>query len=733
MSKFKLAFGIHNHQPVGNFDSVFETAHRDAYLPFLQLLKSYDGLSLSLHQSGILWEWQKKHHPEYFALVRSLISSKRLELMTGGYYEPILTAIPEEDARGQIARLSDYLSANFSVRPSGIWLTERVWEPHLPKLLSKAKCGYLAVDDTHFLYSGLDRSELIGPFITENEGEIIRLLPIQKRLRYLIPFGSPEELIEELKGQAERNPEGMAVYADDGEKFGVWPETHQHCYKDGWLPRFFEALLRNSDWLEMVPLGEAAACPPVGRAYLPSASYEEMLHWSLPTDAFMEYERFEKGLADRGELERFGRFVRGGHWRGFLCKYEESNLMHKRMLRLSRRLSAFKSEEPVRIEETRKIEERLYAAQCNCPYWHGVFGGLYLPHIRQAVFSSICEGEHLLRKLRGDTGLSFAVEDFDADGYAEVIAENDEMHAVFKPQNGGILLDLSLTQLGFCLTDTLSRRREGYHSKLAEASVESIPSVGVSNENETNTSSIHDQVKAKEPGLADYLTEDWHLKRCLIDHFISRDQDEIELSRGRIKEEGNFILEPYQFELDHYNRKLRMCRAGFLHRGSEKIPVEVRKTVTLDSGSARLEVEYQLSTDRPDISVCFAVENNFTFQAGHADDRYLLLDGQRPNDSYLDSIGHAEGGKVIAMVDQYRSLAVSVGSDITADIRYLPIFTVSLSEGGFERVYQGTTILHLFRLRLSAEPVCFNLSIIAGSADSVLSDLIEARTADQPN
>ncbi len=378
MTKFKLALGLHNHQPVGNFDSIFQKAHQDAYAPFLELLEKFENIRLSLHQSGILWDWQEKHHPKYLALVKDLVERGRIELMTGGFYEPILPSIPDRDKLGQISLLNNYIKERFNVECSGLWLTERVWEPHLPKTLHQAGVRYLPIDDTHFLYTGLELDDLKGVFITEEEGFAIKLLPIQKKLRYLIPFGTVTKVIDELKRQADKNGGGMAVYADDGEKFGVWPKTHQHCFDDGWLEDFFDALARNSDWLEVCTLGEAAQSEPVGRADLPTASYAEMLHWSLPPKAFVEYEEFETWLKEQDKLEKYGRFLRGGHWRGFLAKYDEANLMHKRMLAVSDRLKHFTVKNPKKTDIISRAREHLYAGQCNCPYWHGVFGGMYL-------------------------------------------------------------------------------------------------------------------------------------------------------------------------------------------------------------------------------------------------------------------------------------------------------------------------------------------------------------------
>ncbi|PWB67999.1 hypothetical protein C3F09_12535, partial [candidate division GN15 bacterium] len=535
MPKFKLAFGLHNHQPVGNFDFVFAQAHREAYAPFLELLERFPHIRLSLHQSGILWEWQRHKDPGHFDLIQSMIERGQIELLTGGFYEPILTSIPERDVHGQIAMLTDYLRRHFNVAASGLWLTERVWEPHLPKILAQSNVRFLPVDDTHFLYAGLQQAQLTGPFITEHEGYTVTLLPIQKRLRYLIPFGTVDEVINELRSQAERNPEGVAVYADDGEKFGVWPKTHQHCFGDRWLEHFFDALQRNGDWLEMITLGEAASLEPVGRAYLPSASYAEMLHWSLPATAFLEYENFEHLLRQHGALEQYGRFVRGGHWRGFLAKYEEANLMHKKMLGVSKSLEEWEAANP--RSATDKVRDSLYASQCNCPYWHGVFGGLYLPHIRQAVYGRMIEAENELRKLRNESGARIRMIDYDADGHEEILVTTDRFSAVLKPSHGGMLTELSLLEDHFNLTDTLSRRKEGYHLKLDKA---------VTEESDSGTSSIHDLVLAKEAGLKSFLVEDWYLKRCSIDHVLAEGVGFEQFQTAAFGEDGDFVTGVYR-------------------------------------------------------------------------------------------------------------------------------------------------------------------------------------------
>jgi alpha-amylase len=711
MAKFQLALGLHNHQPVGNFEAVFEEAHRKAYLPFLELVQEFPSVRMSLHQSGILWRWQEQAHPEYFELVGKMVDSGQIELMTGGFYEPILISIPRRDAFGQIEMLNEYIKDHFEVEPQGLWLTERIWEPHLPKLLKQSGVKYLPIDDTHFVYSGLELDQLTGPFITEHEGHDVTLLPIQKKLRYLIPFGTVEEVIAELKRQAKNDPEGLAVYADDGEKFGVWPDTHKHCYEDGWLREFFEAVQENSDWLEVIPLREAAARKPIGRAYLPSASYAEMLHWALPPRAGLEYERLESWLEDEGKTEQFGRFVRGGHWRGFLAKYEESNLMHKKMLATSARLRLAQDDDDMDTEHLAAARDRLYAGQCNCPYWHGVFGGLYLPHIRQAVHASLIEAEQRLDQAAGSVSPTLAYGDYDYDGYDEIVYADSALRAVIKPSRGGTLLELDLKKHRFCPTDTLTRRHEAYHLKLDQA---------VTQRPASTTASIHDLVLAKEPGLKNYLIQDWYLKRCFVDHFLTGDVDFDRFRSGRFGEEGDFILEPYESTIDEATGRVRLSRDGHLWRPEAPQPVRVVKEFKFAADAATIEVTYELSVNADtEIDVIFAVENNFNFQAGHAEDRYITVDGHRHADAFLDSAIAYQHHYRAALIDEYRGAGLAWQADRPGELWHLPIFTVSLSEGGFERVYQGTTVVKVFRLRLSREPVKIVMELKAGDLDLI--------------
>ena len=138
MNKVSLALVIHSHQPVGNFDHVFEGATRKAYAPFLRLLSQHPRIRVSLHYSGILLEWLEARHPEFFDQLRRLIERHQVELVGGGYFEPVLPAIPDRDKRRQMERLREAVERHFGRVPTGLWLAERVWESTLARPLAEA-------------------------------------------------------------------------------------------------------------------------------------------------------------------------------------------------------------------------------------------------------------------------------------------------------------------------------------------------------------------------------------------------------------------------------------------------------------------------------------------------------------------------------------------------------------------------------------------------------------------
>jgi alpha-amylase len=441
------------HQPVGNFDHIMADHVRDVYRPIIERASAAGFFPLTLHVSGPLLEWLEAHDVSWLDMIGHMVADERVELLLAGFDEPILAALPRPDRLEQIGRMREYLQRRFGVQASGLWLTERVWQPELAADLAEAGVEYALVDDRHFLVCGFRHEELHRPHHTESDGRRVGLLAIDERLRYLIPFRPPEETASYLR-ELRSHGHGLAILADDGEKFGGWPGTKDWVYGSGWLDSFLETMgrLTSDGEIKLSTAREAfREVASGGLAYLGTASYREMEKWALPPAAQRDLTKLEEELGPK-DLAASASFVRGGHWHHFLVKYPESNRMHKTMVALSA-LSRSRGDPA----EARRAIGR---AQCNDAYWHGVFGGLYLPHLRQAIWRQLAIAE---RALRQGEPLAYEQLDLDYDGYPELWVHSAQFSAVISPRRGGAVEMLTRFADLTNLADVLTRRREAYH------------------------------------------------------------------------------------------------------------------------------------------------------------------------------------------------------------------------------------------------------------------------------
>ena len=703
MKKIKFAFAIHNHQPIGNFEHVFEHAFTHSYLPFLEILERHPRFKISLHFSGILLEWIKQHHPEALDKLRSMVGKGQVEMLTGGYYEPILAVIPDSDKIGQIQKLTNSLKEEFDTQPVGMWLAERIWEPHLPKPLSQAGVKYTIVDDSHFKYSGLTDEELLGYYLTEDEAHLLALFSSSKFLRYSIPFKEPEETIKYFKKIASEEGKNLIVYGDDGEKFGVWPQTYEHCFKDRWIERFFDQIERNADWIEMIHLKDALdLLPSKGRVYLPAASYHEMMQWALPPRAFVEYGEFEHILKEQNLYERFSPFVRGSFWRNFLAKYPEANNMHKKMLKLSQKISEIENQKRKSKTKLEKAKDFLWRGQCNCPYWHGVFGGLYLPHLRSAVYKNLIEAEKLVDELTHTTKnwVNHQVFDFDKDGTEELLVHTPILGLYFSLSSGGSLFELDFKPKSANLLDTLTRREEGYHKKLLEGQENQQ-----SGQND-QVASIHDLVLTKEKGLEKFLTYDWYRRSSLIDHFLGEGTKLEDFSACRYPEQGDFVNQPYLYKVESGEKgfDLTLYRDGFVWIGDKRAPITVAKKISLAARGSELDISYLLVNNYPArVNLWFGIEFGFAIFWHEDEKSFCYVKDHQVKAKELAMTGNTQRCPEFGIKDDHLKLDINFKLDRQSQLWSFPIYTVSLSEEGFEKVQQSLVIFPNWKISLEPQ------------------------------
>lgn len=664
--RLRLALVFHQHQPAGNPPSIYREVTERAYAPLVAALYRHAGVRATLHFSGPLLDWLEGNRPDVIGDLTDLLRRGQIELLSGGYYEPILPGVPRRDAVAQIRALSDRISGLFGRRPLGAWLAERVWEPQVPAILAEAGIAYTVVDDSHLLYTGMKSSEITGSFLTEDQGLPLVLFPGSMRLRYLIPFRPVDATIKELRERQQQGAQ-LVVYADDGEKFGAWPGTHQRVHKEGWVEAFFAAI-EQSDFLQTTTLEDAwAFAKPVRRVYLSGGSYPEMTEWALDGPTARRVTSARNALATRDELQWL---VRGGEWRQFLVRYPEANALHKRMLLVSEDLARRSILDL--SAEVRQAQQHLWRGQGNDAYWHGVFGGIYLPHLRADAYASLLKAERYLAERRAAAGEQ---RDYDVDGYDEYIFRGNH-GAVIVHAIGGAIAEWDIYDAAVNLVDTLARWPEQEHEQLRRAEKAKRVLVGKAGEKEQK--SIHEVVRAKERGLTKYLEYDV-ARRLLF-------QDALRAGKGEF---GTALLtSPYTLQPQREARTVSLVLEAPV-QDIAQTRIAIRKDIRIVEEGREVTVRYRVRNvgDR-----AFAGALRSALNLG------LLVESD-PQDHL------AVGARKFALAkpfevktaDQLVVHSATRHFDLTltmenAQISARPIYSVANSEQGFERIYQCTEL-----------------------------------------
>ena len=669
--KIDFVFVIHNHQPVGNFDFVIEQTYTDSYEPFLSALEKHPRFRLGMHYSGYLWEYIKSEHPDFLERLHTLIERNQVEMLGGAHYEAILPVLPDKDADVQLKSYQSEMENFSNTEIAGIWLAERIWEPTLPSILNRNGCLYTFLDEAHFSAAGLPSEDIWGLFRVEDRGRTSVILPIDKTLRYYIPFELAEKTLEELERR--RNSEVYLItYGDDGEKFGGWPGTKKWVYQDGWLENFLSTIETSDSVNMLLPREAIAAHQPKADIYLPCASYEEMGEWTLPAQTQVDLHHLKDDLEHLDIKSRVLPFIRGGFWRQFFAKYPESARIYRRMLRVSDKVDRLEqSKHPGAVNARRALMK----GQANDAYWHGVFGGVYLPHLRFAVERELIAAETICDRAQKLSG--------EQDKYqpAALTLENDSLRCVVMPNSGGSISSIDIRSAGINLINTFARQLEPCHTRLLETEADN-------QNNQDEHKSIHDRLVVKEENLTEKLTVDSNPRFCLIDRFLNSDFTLEALTYNRKVEAGDFAGAGYEIVMTDEHR-ITLQRLGLVNEREQRLT----KEITLDPDTMLLKAEYHLEGDFTDSAgVIFAPEFNINLLAADAPDRYFLLDGERFDGNNLGSTGNWADIKVLSLVDEYLGVTVNLEAVPTPRWIWYPIETISLSEGGIERVYQGSAI-----------------------------------------
>jgi alpha-amylase len=374
--------------------------------------------------------------------------------------------------------------------------------------------------------------------------------------------------------------------------------------------------------------------------------------------------------------------------------------------------------------------DHLYQGQSNDCYWHGLFGGIYIVHMRMATLSHLIAAEDLADAAAAAAGgrpYGARLVDTDLDAIDEVLVTAPGQTVVVDLAEGAGISTWDLRAGRVALASVLRRRPEAYHERLvasdrqAEVAAlgEAAPAVDALSAAahpaqaadavaaaSGGPKTIHDMANSKEPGLAAFLHYDRYERRSGLVHLLPAGgaTTAVEFAAATYSELGDFVDAPYALDTLSEGRVAARRTGSVLVDGIAQ-PLEVEKTYRFAGG--RMDPTLELVTtvrsraDRP-LAFELAVEWNVNLLGGGHNPAAYYEETAAGKRTRHDVAGAMPSASAIAFGNEFEGVRVDASIEPAADLTWYPVETVSNSEGGFERSYQGSSLL--FRWPVSLAP-----------------------------
>jgi hypothetical protein len=655
MSSISLVFGTYNHQPDGTSPERFETVYQRAYKPFLSLLYKFPRIHTVLHYCGSLFEWMEDQHPEFIMLLKEMIRRKQVELLGGGYHAPILPLIPDGDKLGQIEKMSTFIRTTFGTRPRGSWLAECVWEPTLARILSNSGIEYTFLDDHHFHVAGVQELDCYQPYRTEDQGKAVTVFPLHLGLQAMVPSGSAEDLLSALRAVAVRGERQIAVILVPGETLAEGQGAAGMYKEGGWLPRFFQRLEENRDWLHPInPRYRPEVLRPQGRLYFPCLSSMETMNSALS----LARQRVCQEISKRVRRPENSIYLQRGFFRQFLTRYPEVGLLYSRLMYTHVLVNQIRGD---KYKKKAALNE-LWKGQTGAVYWHGRCGGAYSNNLRKAAYRAFNEAEKITRNA-GMFMSSIIATDYDMDGEEEYLYQGRVLNA-FVHSHGATLLELDYLPKSWNYLDTIARWPEHYH-------------------------------RYKYEGC------DWYMRKGFIDHFFAPSTTLEKFDRMSYQEMGDFINRPFRIEeLKREQRKVVLTRHGQVRVRRKNNPITLSKSYSFKENGIDLGIVIHNRGTQP-VELWYGSELNLSL-AGYEDATLTVQSEEKetPMGSEAADLGEVKGVRVY---DNVNGVQIAFGADREFSLWSLPVYTMSYVGDSLRKMYQSSCFLSQWDLKLQPD------------------------------
>jgi alpha-amylase len=327
--------------------------------------------------------------------------------------------------------------------------------------------------------------------------------------------------------------------------------------------------------------------------------------------------------------------------------------------------------EGIKVPKRRERAQReLWQGQCNCPYWHGIFGGLYLHHLRRSTYEHLNRAEALCHPTAQGSLPKLTEKDLNQDGRVEVIIESPPFSFYFLPHRGGTVVELDFHPTAMNILDTLTRREETYHQELAQRK-----------EGKGEGRSIHELEKTVPAETLERAAFDAWDRFSLLDLFLPSTTSFNEFWKGRFQSLSKDPTQvPYSTHWLKQGKEGRLTLTGEIPIGAANGLVRVEKRIEVHPSKDKFGISLKVTNGgREALDCLWGMEWSFNF---------------------YDKERSEEGVSRVEVQDGWSPVYIEVAADEPFDYWQFPIETVAQTESDFRLIHQGISVFPHWPLTL---------------------------------
>ncbi|MBI4506040.1 MAG: DUF1926 domain-containing protein, partial [Chloroflexi bacterium] len=298
------------------------------------------------------------------------------------------------------------------------------------------------------------------------------------------------------------------------------------------------------------------------------------------------------------------------------------------------------------------------------------------------------------------------VADYDCDGWQEVLVDGSAAKLILAPRQGGALVEWDLVSPAWNLLATMARRPEAYHIALRKSAAARAAEVAEPGE---EMHSIHGEVRVKDEGVVDLLTYDWHGRHGAVEHVLGPEVDFDSFRRAVYGDAADLAVEPWHADplVDGRGAHVRLSRMARVRLAGadgapQEWPLAVEKTLTLSAAQGELLAHYRLhNRGAAPLRARFASEWNANLVGGDNPAAYVALPGLADGRLPFDSSAEHAAVERLALGNDDLGVHLRLALSAPATLWRFSVESVSSSEGGVERVHQGSCFTLVWDLALA--------------------------------